>query len=695
MEITLDSSARTPEKLQAAIDRCSSEGGGTLVIPGGTWPADGVRLRTGVTLRLSAGCTLAGQLVADGARDVGILGEGPNDSVVTGGLGLNDVRGIDCRGWSGRMVFGCHVRDGRFTKLTLLQPPQRHGEGSAVWFLWSSNLHWEDCDLESNDDVFCLKRAASNVTLTRSRLCGRMGAPYKIGTESDGLFENIVFTDSLIEKSDRAAISLESVDGSEIRDVRIERIQMEDIDAPIFIRLGNRDRFGEGPGSIHDILIADVEGYGRVMDEGFGSCITGLPERAVENIVLRDIRYESLGGQSAELFGRVVPERAELYPEFDMFGRLPAHGLYARHVRGLRLERCSWTATNADGRPAIVVEDTAGVETVETSEPVVREPVLPAPGPDLETGDVDALLAAISAAGRDETVIVEPGDYAIPQEKLPILLDTPGVKVESREGPEKTRLRAVGAREHPRRPELSDEPELDMEFDVLFRIAADRVRISGLTLSAAVYNVHAVRAADCAISGNYFDFCKEHHVAARQCRKLLLAGNRSRAALNCSFWLEQCEACVIRGNVFAEDPGGVRMRDSTDCEIAKNHFDAISWDGVVLDTSTRNRVTGNRFVGGRLTGLQLRQSCANEVTANEFSGQKTESVMIDRDSHDNRIRGNSFHDNRGMAVSNETPHPVDAGENWWGSPDGPRPGIDVDANVRVEPWLTEPPYVKG
>jgi parallel beta-helix repeat protein len=147
---------------------------------------------------------------------------------------------------------------------------------------------------------------------------------------------------------------------------------------------------------------------------------------------------------------------------------------------------------------------------------------------------------------------------------------------------------------------------------------------------------------------------------------------------------------VIRGNRFAEDPAGVRLHHCRACRIEGNRFDAISWDGVVLDGSNRNRVVGNRFLDGRLTGLQLRGSSGNEIAGNEFSGQKAESILIDRDARDNRIRGNSFHDNRGMAVSNETPHPVDATGNWWGSPQGPRPAVDVDTNVRVRPWLTEP-----
>ncbi len=42
-----------------------------------------------------------------------------------------------------------------------------------------------------------------------------------------------------------------------------------------------------------------------------------------------------------------------------MFGILPAHGLYLRHLRGLVMENVRWTAASADARAAIFREDVA------------------------------------------------------------------------------------------------------------------------------------------------------------------------------------------------------------------------------------------------------------------------------------------------------------------------------------------------
>ena len=186
--IRADDLQSNPGAAQAAIDACSAAGGGEVILPAGRWSLGGLRLKSGVTLRLASGCTLAATVLAEDAEDVAVIGEDRAAVYLAGGVRLERVRGVACRDYSGRATSGRHVSEGEFRGLVLHQPPQRQGEGSVVCFAWARNLHFADCDLESNDDVFCLKRAAEDITLTRSRLRGRLAAPFKIGTESDGLF---------------------------------------------------------------------------------------------------------------------------------------------------------------------------------------------------------------------------------------------------------------------------------------------------------------------------------------------------------------------------------------------------------------------------------------------------------------------------------------------------------------------------
>ena len=57
-----------------------------------------------------------------------------------------------------------------------------------------------------------------------------------------------------------------------------------------------------------------------------------------------------------------VPENKENYPEFSMFGELPAWGLYVRHVSGLKLKNIRLEAEEKDYRPSIVMDDVKNSE---------------------------------------------------------------------------------------------------------------------------------------------------------------------------------------------------------------------------------------------------------------------------------------------------------------------------------------------
>ena len=52
-----------------------------------------------------------------------------------------------------------------------------------------------------------------------------------------------------------------------------------------------------------------------------------------------------------------IPEYAEHYPEFNMFGEMPAWALFVRHARGVSIKDCSFSADAPDYRPAFVLDD--------------------------------------------------------------------------------------------------------------------------------------------------------------------------------------------------------------------------------------------------------------------------------------------------------------------------------------------------
>lgn len=188
----------------------------------------------------------------------------------------------------------------------------------------------------------------------RDRVTGRI----KIGTESNGDFRNIRINDCRFERS--RGLAIETVDGGTIEDISASGLTMDEVTtAPLFLRLGDRRRGPEGTGigALRGVTICDVEARG--IDHRFCASIAGLPGHRIENVTLRDITLRYAGGGSAEQAHIQPPELAEAYPEPSMFGPLPAWALWARHVRGLTLERFAASTETPDFRPPLIFDDVA------------------------------------------------------------------------------------------------------------------------------------------------------------------------------------------------------------------------------------------------------------------------------------------------------------------------------------------------
>jgi Glycosyl hydrolases family 28 len=246
-----------------------------------------------------------------------------------------------------------------------------------------------NCYIESWDDAIVPKaspalgeiRATEHLCVTNCVLTTACYA-LKFGTESSGDFNDVVFSNCAIfsrrEKWGRGPLggfALESVDGSHINNVVASNIAMEDVLAPIFIRLGNRGRCQATPtpGSLQNISVSDIVAARSLVP----SSITGIPGHHVRHITLQNVRISASGG-GARMTYQEVPEVIPKYPDARMFGNLPAYGLYCRHVRGLRLEGLNFELENADGRPALVADDVGDLDLLSIraapcsgSEPVV------------------------------------------------------------------------------------------------------------------------------------------------------------------------------------------------------------------------------------------------------------------------------------------------------------------------------------
>ena len=84
---------------------------------------------------------------------------------------------------------------------------------------------------------------------------------------------------------------------------------------------------------------------------------TGLINKKIENVTLSNVYIEAPGGETDDMKNFSVPENEKRYPENNMYGKLPAYGLYCRHCDGLTLNNVNFKAINEDKREALIFED--------------------------------------------------------------------------------------------------------------------------------------------------------------------------------------------------------------------------------------------------------------------------------------------------------------------------------------------------
>lgn len=243
-----------------------------------------------------------------------------------------------------------------------------------------------NCIINAADDGICIKSESSagrceDIYIAHCRIRSSASA-FKLGTASRGYFSNITVRNLTIYDTYRSAIALETVDGAILENIDIRNVTATNTGNAIFLRLGRRNQHAPA-GELRHVYIGDVKvevpagkpdkGYEeegpevRIPHNVFPSSIAGLPGHPIEDVTLEniDITYAGKSDKKIAFFSpdtlTRVPEAEADYPEFSMFGELPVSGLYARHVKGLRLKNVRLHYKAYEFRPAYLFDDVAGL----------------------------------------------------------------------------------------------------------------------------------------------------------------------------------------------------------------------------------------------------------------------------------------------------------------------------------------------
>ena len=249
----------------------------------------------------------------------------------------------------------------------------------------SRNVRITNCNINSSDDGICLKSHSETVFCDSIYIANctirSSASAVKLGTRSSAGFKNVRIENIRVYDTYRSAIALESVDGGILENIWVENIEAVNTGNAIFIRLGKRTRYTTRTSTaiLRNVTIKNLKvevPFARpdyayelrgpslpFFHNTFPASITGIPGHYVENVRLENIHIDYPGkgnkGLAYSPLSRLdkVPEKISDYPEFSMFGELPAWGLYVRHVKGLSLKNISLGIADADYRPAVVFDD--------------------------------------------------------------------------------------------------------------------------------------------------------------------------------------------------------------------------------------------------------------------------------------------------------------------------------------------------
>jgi polygalacturonase len=412
-----DGKTLSTKSIQKAIDECAKQGGGTVYFPPGTFLSGTIYMKSNVTLRLDTGSTLLGStnlkdypptvqafrsytdsytdkslIYGEKLQRIAITGNGTIDGQGRAFKGPYKVRPymiriIQCQNvlvkdvtiqnspmWVQHYLACDDVLIDRITVRSHV-----NGNNDGIDIDSCHRVIISNCNVDSQDDAIVLKstsaRSCRNVTVSNCVLRSTCNA-LKMGTESNGGFQNIVITGCSIYDTHLAGIALEIVDGGTMDRVVVSNISMNGVGAPIFLRLGNRARpfkkDMEKPkiGVMRNVTISNIEATGA---NPTGCAISGLPGHKIENVTLSNLRLSFEGGGNKQNAARAVPENPTDYPEYSMFGRLPAYGLYCRHVKGLKLRNIQLQLDKSDQRHALVAEDCENISIDDLDAPFSQD----------------------------------------------------------------------------------------------------------------------------------------------------------------------------------------------------------------------------------------------------------------------------------------------------------------------------------
>jgi hypothetical protein len=402
-------------EIQAAIDACAAAGGGTVHVAGGVFLAGTLFFKSGVHLRVACGAVLRGSPdIRDYARGCGknlyrgepemdrcLLFAREAEQLCISGGGVIDGNGaafpnaddpernrpmllrlIDCRdirlrdltlrdpaGWTSAWLYCRHIAvDG------IRIHSRVNDNGDGLDFDGCADVRVANSAFDTSDDCICLQtsradRPCRDVVVSNCTFCSKW-AGLRIGLLSRGDFDGVCVSNCTFRDIGDAGLKIQVCEGADMRNMTFSNLVMRRVPRPLFMTLGRQRCCVDAPEGLPPVgRLRQMRFENLLIDNGeIGPdshlVITGIPGGLIEDVSLSGIRLWSAGGVAQEEvevcdIPELVAENLDgHWPEYYCFKQvLPTSGLYARHVRNLKLQDLDFKTSAPDARAPVVMQD--------------------------------------------------------------------------------------------------------------------------------------------------------------------------------------------------------------------------------------------------------------------------------------------------------------------------------------------------
>lgn len=395
-EMGYDGSGKVTEYLQTAMDRLSSQGGGTLLLSAGDYVSGTLVFRSNVRLCVQKGARLVGSTeLADypekhaqrltvqdtsmGMHQSLIFAEGCDNICITGGgeidgQGTQDhfpgeetaqgtpgrpflMRIIDCRHVTVQDITlrnaACWMQNYLNCEQVLLE--RMHVLNHANYNNDGLDLDGcrdvivRSCQIYSGDDGICMKGAGQTrmeqVLIEDCDVYSACNA-IKIGTDTQGDFRSILIENCRIGGLEAdpsglkhpwadSAVSFEMMDGGEVDGIIVRNITISRAWSPFFMRMENRGRVKPGdprPGIGQMHRI--LFSHIRATDCGpRGSYFMGSPEGEIKDVCMEDVQVLQKASTKEIRREEDYPRMKDVYPDAHMIDTIGDAPAYALWAR--------------------------------------------------------------------------------------------------------------------------------------------------------------------------------------------------------------------------------------------------------------------------------------------------------------------------------------------------------------------------